>query len=299
MAIHKISRSFGTHDGTFHADEVTACALLLLFDCIDLDKIIRTRDLGALSSCDYVCDVGGVYEPSKKLFDHHQADYQGDLSSAGMVLLYLKSQKILSEKEYQFWNDIIVAGVDAHDNGKDPEIRGLCTYSHIISNFTPIKQEEDPVELEAAFFEALGFAKGLLDRMWRRYKYNQSCLQLVAEAMAGNPQYLVFEHNIPWQDAFFELGGEKHPAVFVVMPAGRHWKLRGVPPTSDHRMHVRMPLPREWAGLLEEDLRRVTGISGAIFCHKGRFVSVWETKEDALRALKKVLDTEKSHGHHF
>ncbi len=24
-------RSFGTHDGSFHADEVTACALLLLF----------------------------------------------------------------------------------------------------------------------------------------------------------------------------------------------------------------------------------------------------------------------------
>ena len=28
-------RSFGTHDGSFHADEVTACALLLLFDLID------------------------------------------------------------------------------------------------------------------------------------------------------------------------------------------------------------------------------------------------------------------------
>nr|NGX27459.1 hypothetical protein [Chlamydiota bacterium] len=39
-----ISRSLGTHDGSFHADEVSACALLLVFDLIDRDKIFRTRD---------------------------------------------------------------------------------------------------------------------------------------------------------------------------------------------------------------------------------------------------------------
>jgi uncharacterized UPF0160 family protein len=47
-------------------------------------------------------------------------------------------------------------------------------------------------------------------------------------------------------------------------------------------------LPKEWAGLLEDDLKKVTGIHGAIFCHKGRFISVWETKEDALQALTLV-----------
>lgn len=289
MTIHKRQRSFGTHDGTFHADEVTACALLLLFDCIDLDKIVRTRDLRSLSTCDYVCDVGGVYDPSRRLFDHHQADYQGDLSSAGMVLRYLRDEGRLTEKAYNFWSDNIILGVDAHDNGKDPETRGLSTYSHIISNFTPITQEEDPIELEAAFFEALGFSKNLLDRMWRRYQYTQSCQQMVADVMAKGKDSLIFDKNIPWQDSFFELGGEQHPALFVIMPSGRHWKLRGIPPTADHRMQVRMPLPKEWAGLLEEDLRRVSGIQGAIFCHKGRFISVWETREDATKALKKVL----------
>lgn len=51
-------RSFGTHDGSFHADEVTACALLLLFDLIDQEEIVRSRNLKELSSCEYVCDVG-------------------------------------------------------------------------------------------------------------------------------------------------------------------------------------------------------------------------------------------------
>jgi uncharacterized UPF0160 family protein len=45
----KIPRSVGTHDGTFHADEVTACALLLLFDLVDGNKIVRTRQLDQLA----------------------------------------------------------------------------------------------------------------------------------------------------------------------------------------------------------------------------------------------------------
>ena len=54
-------------------------------------------------------------------------------------------------------------------------------------------------------------------------------------------------------------------------------------------MKVRHPQPQKWAGLLDEELKKVTGIPGAIFCHKGRFISVWESKEDALRALELVL----------
>jgi uncharacterized UPF0160 family protein len=53
-------------------------------------------------------------------------------------------------------------------------------------------------------------------------------------------------------------------------------------------MKVRRPLPLAWAGLLDTELKVVTGISGAIFCHKGRFISVWETREDALKALELI-----------
>lgn len=76
------------------------------------------------------------------------------------------------------------------------------------------------------------------------------------------------------------------------MPSGHHWKLRAIPPTNEERMKVRQPLPKEWAGLLEDELKKVSGIRGAIFCHKGRFISVWETKEDAMLALQHVLGAE-------
>ena len=95
----KGSRSCGVHDGSFHADEVTAIALLVQAGLIDLDKVVRTRDENRLAACDFVCDVGGVYDPSNRRFDHHQVDYEGRLSSAGMVLQYLKENNFFS-KEY-------------------------------------------------------------------------------------------------------------------------------------------------------------------------------------------------------
>ncbi len=287
------SRSVGTHDGAFHADEVTACALLVVFDLVDEDKIVRTRDPLKLHECEFVCDVGGEYDPNRKLFDHHQADYVGRLSSAGMILRYLKEQGILNENEFNFFSHTLINGVDDHDNGLDPQIPGICTYSHIMANFTPIQYDVNPKEQDEAFFEALTFAKGHLIRLWHRYQYIQSCRETVAEVMESQDVGMIFEKAIPWMDTFFELGGEKHPAQFIIMPTGKHWKLRGIPPSLDHRMEVRFPLPKEWAGLLDEDLKRITGMPGAIFCHKGRFISVWETKEDALKALAYVLNTTK------
>lgn len=294
MGTQKTPRSVGTHDGAFHADEVTACALLLLFGLVDQDKIVRTRDLKVLAMCEFVCDVGGLYDPSQKLFDHHQVEYQGSFSSAGMVLLYLQSQALISSREYQFFNELLVLGVDAHDNGRDPQVLGLCTYSHIISSFNPVVNEASVEQLEAGFHEALNFALSFLERSWQRYQYIQSCRELVADTMNTYRDCLIFERNIPWMDAFFELDGERHPARFVIMPADQHWKLRGIPPNHEKKMQVRQPLPKQWAGLLDADLKRVTGIPGAIFCHKGRFISVWETRQDAIQALNMVLNEERS-----
>ena len=99
---------------------------------------------------------------------------------------------------------------------------------------------------------------------------------------------MIFEKSIPWLENFFDLGGEKHPAKFLIMPSGPHWKLRGIPPNLEERMKVRVPLPEEWAGKSDEELHAASGIEGAIFCHKGRFISIWETKEDAMRAYEYI-----------
>lgn len=284
-----IPRSLGTHDGTFHADEVTACALLLIYGFIDRDKIVRTRLPHRLAACEFVCDVGGEYNPSKKLFDHHQVSYRGEASSAGMVWSYLHEIGKVDQATYMFLQRSLIHGVDAHDNGRVTSEPGSCTFSHIISNFVPIHYDASAQEQDQAFHEALRFVEGHIKRSLERFAYVQESRDLVKASMAERKEYLYFSKAMPWIDAFFELNGQNHPAQFVIMPSGNHWKLRGIPPTNDERMKVRRPLPQEWGGLLDGDLKRVSKIPGAIFCHKGLFISVWETQEDAFKAMEYAL----------
>jgi uncharacterized UPF0160 family protein len=283
-----IKKSFAAHDGSFHADEVTACAFLLLYNLIDRDKIHRTRDLDELEKYEYVCDVSGIYDPDMKRFDHHQKGYSGDLSSAGMVLLYLKNKAFMDEGLYEYFNRSLVKQVDAHDIGK-MEAKG-CNFSQIIANFSPVDYNASKKDRYIAFLHAVDFVYGHLKRMKERYFYVKKCTDKVEKAMEGRKKYLIFDESIPWLDGFFELSGESHPALFVIMPTEKHWKLRAIPPDNNNRMMVRLPLPLEWAGLHDEEIRKVSGIEGAIFCHKGRFISVWKSKEDAIRALKYTLN---------
>ncbi|XP_060679085.1 UPF0160 protein MYG1, mitochondrial, partial [Hemiscyllium ocellatum] len=62
----------GTHGGTFHCDEAVACFLLRVLPQYQDAEIIRTRDPQVLEECDVVVDVGGVYDPDRHRYDHHQ-----------------------------------------------------------------------------------------------------------------------------------------------------------------------------------------------------------------------------------
>ncbi len=283
-------RSLAIHDGSFHADEVTASALLLLFDLIDRDKIVRTRDMKVIQACDFVCDVGGVYDPKRRRFDHHQSDYKEMLSSAGMVLLFLKESGWMEPHLYEYFNKSIIMGVDAHDNGVAKLEPGTTSFSQVISNFLPIEYDVAPQEMDKSFMQAVEFALGHLERLKRRHAYTLACKATVKKAMIHGSNALIFEESLPWLENFFDLGGEVHPAQFVIMPAGDHWKLRGIPPSLAERMKVRKALPSAWAGLRDQELKKLSGIQGAIFCHKGRFISIWETKEDATKALHIAME---------
>ena len=238
-------RSFGTHDGSFHADEVTACALLKLYDFIDKDKIHRTRDETVLKNCEYVCDVGGIYNPKLKRFDHHQKEYNGDLASAGMILLYLKKEGFMDLSLYDHLNYSLIKAIDAHDVGK-MEAKGY-SFSQIIANFLPSDYNSSMKEKNEAFIKAVEFAYGHLKRMQDRFFYTRNCLKKVEKVLLPKKKYIFFEESIPWLDAFFELGGESHPALFIIMPTQTHWKLIVVPQDNRTRIIVKMPFPLEWA----------------------------------------------------
>ncbi len=66
-----------THDGKFHADDIFACATLELF-LNTKTRIVRTRDEAVINKADFVVDVGGIYSPEQKRFDHHMREGAGE-----------------------------------------------------------------------------------------------------------------------------------------------------------------------------------------------------------------------------
>ena len=65
----------GTHSGSFHCDDVLACAMLKLLPKYSEADIIRTRDKEILDECDIVVDVGREFDHDRKRYDHHQQGF--------------------------------------------------------------------------------------------------------------------------------------------------------------------------------------------------------------------------------
>jgi len=75
LADDQSSKVIGTHSGTFQADEAMGCWMLRQLPSYRNAKIVRSRDLEVLDPLDIVIDVGGIYDPSKLRYDHHQRGY--------------------------------------------------------------------------------------------------------------------------------------------------------------------------------------------------------------------------------
>lgn len=282
-------RSFATHDGGFHADDVAACALLLHYNRIDRHAIVRTREPHVYAQCAYVCDVGGIYDPAAGRFDHHQNSYQGTHSSFGLLLLSLKEQGVVSEAYYEWLHRHCGAGIDAVDNGY-AESSLSATLSDIVATYVPPEPTADASSLMHAFLEAVQFVEGYFARLHTHFLAYSHTLARVQELMQRCDTYLWFDTPVRWMQPFFAAGGKQHPAQFVVMPTPQGtWRLRTIPPSLDAPFAQRTPLPAAWAGLTGEALEQVCGIEGAIFCHKNAFVSVWKNEAAVRKALQKVL----------
>ncbi|KAG5249490.1 UPF0160 protein [Salix suchowensis] len=95
----------GTHNGSFHCDEALGCFMIRLTSKYSNAEIVRSRDLQVLEGLDAVLDVGGVYDPSRDRYDHHQKGFgevfghgfSTKLSSAGLVYKHFGKEIIAKE----------------------------------------------------------------------------------------------------------------------------------------------------------------------------------------------------------
>ena len=132
-----------THAGIFHADEVTAIALLSIVS--DEINVVRTNEITDDMRNDpntLVLDIGGVYDPDMGMFDHHHNS--DSLATNILILNYIKSDlcnmldivDIQSQFIYNLKNDFMY-GVSYIDTGiiLVSELPKVGIYSSIISGF--------------------------------------------------------------------------------------------------------------------------------------------------------------------
>ncbi|MBK8980182.1 MAG: MYG1 family protein [Planctomycetes bacterium] len=281
--------TIGTHSGSFHADDVLAVALVRVF--VDAAaRIVRSRDLDELARCDVVVDVGGRFDAEARRFDHHQADYDGPLSSAGMVLAWLERDGDVSAELAARLRFELVDYVDDVDNGRrQPDPRVPCLPS-IVGSLT--NDPGDGSDFDARFEIAVAFVahyvRGIRAGVEQTSRAAHAVRTAMDDARAAGRRTLFLHDYLPWKAAYFEHGGAQHPTDFVLFPAEGSWRIYAIPPAPGS-FAQKLPLPAAWAGLTDSDLEAVTGVAGARFCHKNRFVAVFATRDGALHALRNAF----------
>jgi len=285
------------HSGTFHPDDVFAVATLQLHLGKENIEVIRTRNDEIISNGDWAVDVGGVYDADAQRFDHHQngapvRDNGIPYAAFGLVWKHFGEEVAGSKSVADAIEERIAQPIDAGDNGVALHTLnelGVSPYElyNVVHSFRPAWGSE--MTNDEAFLQAVDFARGLLLRTIAHAKAGEK-IKAVAQAgyeAAEDKSILIFDDHVD-RNSFV-----KFPDVnAIIYPSddverGRVWKV-GVVPTEHGTFNDRVKFPVAWAGLRDEELEKVSGIKGAIFCHKASWRFVAKTKEGALEAARQA-----------
>lgn len=294
ISLFKKPKLLVTHNGTFHADDVFATAVLSILYKGNV-KVFRTRDTEIIKKGDIVYDVGGEYIEEKDRFDHHQIGGAGKRANGipyaafGLVWKKYGSQvcgdAVVAEKIDQK----LVQPIDANDNGMDlfTETGTVIpyTFQSVVFAFRPSFQEGDTYD--AAFMELVSFAKKILEREIIKVR-----AMLVAETYiekayqsSTDKRLIILDEKYPWE----EIATKYADSLFVIAPRiDGKWKVEGIFVKAGS-LERRRYLPEAWAGLRDEALQKATGVPDAVFCHNGLFMAVAESKEGIIKLAQLAL----------
>jgi uncharacterized UPF0160 family protein len=280
-----------THNGNFHADDVFSIAALK--SIFPLFTLIRTRDLKIIAKADIVIDVGGEYDSETGRFDHHQRGGAGQRENgipySSFGLMWLKYGLDICQGNQDVANAVdsgLVSKIDAIDCGHVEGVYDGISLSQTISMFNPTWQEDS--HFDTCFDEAVDFASRVLTRFIASAAGGISAKSIVAQAIdnAQDPRVIVLEKYTPWKRTVHALSDK---ALYILYPSQTgQWRIQTVP-VEPGSFEDRKPLPKEWAGLSDEALQKVTGIDDAMFCHNGLFIAGAESFESTMKMASIAL----------
>lgn len=294
-----------THSGTFHTDEVFACAVLSLVHNGNVE-VVRSRDPLVWATGDYVVDVGFVYDVVSGRYDHHQQGGAGErlngipYSSLGLVWKEYGERLTGDKISAQRIDEKLVQSVDAADCGIDTikltEV-GVLPYLlyHVVASFRPTWKEEDEktMTFDIGFARAMEIAKQIILReiTIARDRFEGENIVTDLYNKAEDKRIIVIDGQYPWE---WILTQYPEP-LYIVKPDhenGGKWKAKTVR-TSVDSFESRKELPLAWAGKGGQELMDITGVPDAIFCHSKRFIVVAGSKEGAIALAKLALESDK------
>ncbi len=284
-------KTIATHNGNFHADDVfSIAALKSIFPSF---KLIRTRDSEIIAKADIVIDVGGEYDSDADRFDHHQRGGAGERENgipySSFGLIWQKYGLEICQSNQDVANAVdtgLVSTIDAIDCGHVEGVSKGISLSQTISMFNPTWQEES--HFDTCFDEAVDFASRVLTRFIASANGGISAKEIVAKAIdkAEDPRVIVLEKYTPWKRTVHALSEE---ALYMIYPSQTgQWRIQTVP-VEPGSFEDKKSLPKQWAGLSDQELKDVTGIDDAMFCHNGLFIAGAESFESTMQMASIAL----------
>lgn len=271
------------HSGKFHADELIAIAILkdampeYHFD------VIRTRKPSEIASAAIAIDVGGGR------FDHHGATMSRygnhvPLASCGKILAAVESSQALINVMLK----MSLYSVQAIDNGERVSLPSDCrnNYFEWVASFNPTFEERTPTDGE--YYEMFDRALNICVQIYRRMKTNAIAILNSTSVLRRAPLLIggrfveLPNGGIPWHQYINE---NQRILGVIHKDIDDTWKVKAAPLFPGSK-EMRVSFPPEWGGLEGCCLERISGIKGAVFCHRCLHVACFKTREAALAGAR-------------
>lgn len=252
------------HAGTFHADDAFAVALVLAAAGRDIPVKRCYSVPEGLPDTVVVADIG------QGKYDHHQEDVRRrenghKYAACGLLYEDLQEDLFLTEEAREDFLNRYILPIEDADNGisNNP----LTAY---VDDMNP--DWDRPEESDSRFRNAVNLFLNLVREAQRKDRAAVRADKLLDAAIAGaEGKVVLLDKPMPWQTKVCRTDN-----LFVVYYSMRQeWTLRCTP-VKPGSFAVRYPLPP-----MEE-------MEGCEFCHTGRFLATFDTKEHALNAARKL-----------
>ncbi|KRT84162.1 hypothetical protein AMK59_134, partial [Oryctes borbonicus] len=242
------------------------------------------------------------------------------LSSAGLIYVHYGMEvitSVLKKIDYTPTTDCLkaiflavyegfVEELDAIDNGIPMISDGLPRYrinTHLSARVHRLNPEWNSINQESAdelFQKAMNLVGGeFADRVietatvwWPAREIVKSAI-LKRKGFHSSGEIVKLNDRCPWKNHLValenELGISGEIKFIIFHDSSDTWRIQGIPIQPDSFI-CRVFLHKDWRGARDEQLQKISGIDGAIFCHSTGFIGGNSTLEGALKMATKSLE---------